>query len=118
MPAAGRSGMRGTRRVHGRGVKGSPMRFVGWLIVGGAVSATQGVRRFARIRVSGLIDGIAFDRTGAFAHRLLVTVNRGTKTAVLAVDCHGNLSTIARSAPRVEGGIAVAPATFGHFAGD
>jgi hypothetical protein len=37
---------------------------------------------------------------------------------VFAVDCRGVVSTLTKHAPRVEGGIAVAPASFGSFAGD
>jgi hypothetical protein len=65
-----------------------------------------------------LIDGIAFDTTGAFGHRLLVTINAGSATTVDAIDCAGVVHTVTRSAPRVEGGITVAPTTFGRFAGD
>jgi hypothetical protein len=83
-----------------------------------AISPRGRVRQFARIAAAGLIDGIAFDLTGAFQHRLLVTVNAGSRTTVEAIDCHGAVTTITRRAPRVEGGIAVAPASFGHFAGD
>lgn len=83
-----------------------------------AISAASGVRRFVRLLLPGLIDGIAFDHTGDFAHRLLVTINAGARTTVEAVGCRGVVTTITQSAPRVEGGIAVAPATFGRFAGD
>jgi hypothetical protein len=83
-----------------------------------AISARGTVRRSARLRVPGLIDGITFDQTGRFGHRLLVTSNAGARTAVDAIDCRGVVSTITRRAPRVEGGIAVAPDTFGRFAGD
>jgi hypothetical protein len=76
------------------------------------------VRGLARISAPGLIDGIAFDGTGAFGHRLLVTTNHGSTTTVNAVECHGAVTTVTRSAPRVEGGIAVAPRSFGRFAGD
>jgi hypothetical protein len=82
------------------------------------VGAHGGVHRLATIGAPGLIDGIAFDRTGSFGHRLLVTINAGSTTTVDAIDCHGHVSTITRHAPRVEGGIAVAPASFGRFAGD
>jgi hypothetical protein len=68
--------------------------------------------------VPGLIDGITFDSTGGFGHRLLVTSNAGPSTAVEAINCQGAVTTITRRAPRVEGGIAVAPAGFGRFAGD
>jgi hypothetical protein len=83
-----------------------------------AINAGGSPRRFATLRVPGLLDGITFDQTGGFAHRLLVTSNSGARTAVEAIDCRGVVSTITRSAPRVEGGIAVAPSTFGAFAGD
>ena len=83
-----------------------------------AVAAHGAPRRFSRLNAPGLIDGIAFDRTGSFRHRLLVTINHGQTTTVDAISCHGAVTTITRAAPRVEGGIAVAPATFGRFAGD
>jgi hypothetical protein len=83
-----------------------------------AISAIGSVRRFASVSAPGLIDGITFDRTGGFAHRLLVTINAGSRTTVEAIDPRGVVSTITRSAPKVEGGIAVAPSTFGRFAGD
>ena len=76
------------------------------------------VRRFAIVHAPGLINGIAFDTTGAFRHRLLLTVAAGARTTVLAVDCRGRVLTITRRAPRVEGGIAVAPASFGRFGAD
>ncbi len=82
------------------------------------MGANGQVRRFASIAAPGLIDGIAFDETGKFGFRLLVTINHGSTTTVDALDCHGKVSTITTSAPRVEGGIAVAPKTFGRFAGD
>jgi hypothetical protein len=85
----------------------------------GVVAITpHAVRRLARITVRGRLDGIAFDQTGDFAHRLLVTITNAGKTTVDAIGCHGTVTTVARNAPRVEGGIAVAPNTFGRFAGD
>jgi hypothetical protein len=76
------------------------------------------VRPFATLRAKGLVDGITFDQVGDFGHRLLVTVNNGSRTTVDAIDCHGHVQTITRDAPRVEGGIVVAPRGFGRFAGD
>ncbi|MBV8735534.1 MAG: hypothetical protein JO321_13935 [Solirubrobacterales bacterium] len=85
----------------------------------GMVAITpRAVGRLIRIRARGLLDGIAFDQTGEFGHRLLVTITAAGKTTVEAIDCHGGVTTVARNAPRVEGGIAVAPGTFGRFAGD
>ena len=83
-----------------------------------SISPRGTVHQFARLSASGLIDGIAVDDTGAFGHRLLVTINAGSRTTVDAVDCHGGVTEITHDAPRVEGGIAVAPKSFGRFAGD
>jgi hypothetical protein len=63
-------------------------------------------------------DGIAFDDVGRFGYRLLVTATVRAGTTVFGVDCTGRVTTIASHAPRVEGGIAVAPLSFGSFGGD
>jgi hypothetical protein len=83
-----------------------------------AISPTAPVRMFATLTAHGLIDGIAFDETGRFGYRLLVTVEHGATTTVVAIDCRGRVTTVTGRAPKVEGGIAVAPASFGRFAGD
>jgi hypothetical protein len=83
-----------------------------------AVDTRGEARRFASLPRYGLESGIAFDLTGRFGHRLLVTATSGSRTTVYAIDCRGSVSTITTRAPKVEGGIAVAPATFGRFAGD
>lgn len=83
-----------------------------------AISPTGGVRTFATLSARGLIDGIAFDETGRFGYRLLVSVEHGATSTVVAIDCHGHVSTITGHGPKVEGGITVAPGTFGRFAGD
>ena len=82
------------------------------------VDARGGARRFARLSPRGLEDGIAFDETGRFGHRLLVTSTAKGRSTVYAIDCRGRVTVLTRDAPRVEGGIAVAPATFGRFGGD
>jgi hypothetical protein len=74
--------------------------------------------RFARITSPGLIDGIAFDEVGLFHYRLLVTIEHRTSTTVDAINCRGAVDTLTSKAPRVEGGIAVAPKAFGRFGGD
>ena len=67
------------------------------------------------------ISGITFDTVGTFGHRLLVTSVTGVaptrRTTVYAIDCRGRAQPIVSGAPQVEGGIAVAPRTFGRFAG-
>jgi hypothetical protein len=83
-----------------------------------AIGAGGAVRRLAALNAPGVPDGITFDQTGHFAHRVLVTVNAGAKTTVEAIDCHGTVTAITGAAPRMEGGIAVAPHSFGRFAGD
>ena len=63
------------------------------------------------------LNGIAFDTTGSFDRRLLVTGSSGGKTVIFAIDCTGAVQTITRAAPVLEGGLAVAPSSFGSFGG-
>ena len=72
---------------------------------------------FGNLTGVSTLNGIAFDTTGAFDHRLLVTGVAGSHAVLFAVDCNGVGSVITRSAPTLEGGIAVAPSSFGAFAG-
>jgi hypothetical protein len=83
-----------------------------------AIDRTGRLRPFAAIAAPGLIDGIAFDETGRFGYRLLLATTHGPQTTIDAIDCHGAVKTITPRAHRVEGGLAVAPSTFGRFAGD
>ncbi len=82
------------------------------------ISAAGQARPFAGLPAGFSLDGIAFDTTGRFGHRLLVTGGRDGKTTVFGIDCTGAAGTIASNGPPVEGGIAVAPSTFGAFGGD
>jgi hypothetical protein len=83
------------------------------------VISPQGrARRFASLPAGGFLSGIAFDGTGRFGHRLLVTDRFGGRTTVFGIGCDGRVSAIAVGAPVVEGGIVVAPAAFGEFGGD
>ena len=63
-------------------------------------------------------SGIAFDFVGRFGSRLLVTAVRGGKTTLYGIDCVGRRTVVARDAPPVEGGMAIAPSSFGRFGGD
>jgi hypothetical protein len=83
-----------------------------------AVDAQGRARALASLPAHGLENGIAFDEDGRFENRLLVTATAGSRTSVYAIDCRGAVSTVTRNAPKLEGGIAVAPQTFGRFAGD
>ena len=89
--------------------------------------STPGVVRIGRtgqaVRVVDLPadafpSGIAFDLVGRFGYRLLVTAVVDDKTTLYAIDCLGGRTVVARDAPRVEWGIAVAPSSFGRFGGD
>jgi hypothetical protein len=82
------------------------------------VTPAGSVRRFAALPHRGLENGIAFDTTGRLGHRLLVTTSVAGATTLTAVDCRGRPQVLTRSAPRAEGGIAVAPPDFGGFGGD
>jgi hypothetical protein len=80
---------------------------------------TQGrARRFADLESGTMPNGIAFDHAGGFGHRLLVSAAVSDGTALFALDCAGGFSTIVSHAPRLEGGLEVAPASFGRYAGD
>ncbi len=82
------------------------------------ISPQGQARQFASLPPGSAPSGIAFDATGRFGHRLLVTARRGGGTTVLGIGCDGRTSTVAAGIPPVEGGMAVAPATFGEFGGD
>jgi hypothetical protein len=75
------------------------------------------VRSFATLPGPGVPSGIAFDQVGQFRHRLLVTVTQGIESALYAISCHGRVTALARHMPKVEGGMAVAPRSFGRFGG-
>jgi hypothetical protein len=74
-------------------------------------------RAFASLPVGTFPSGITIDRIGSFGYRLLVTATASGKTTLHAFDCRGGDRVIAAGAPSVEGGIAVAPKTFGRFGG-
>jgi len=82
------------------------------------ISPDGRARRFASLRPGLFPSGIAYDSTGRFGHRLLVTAGFRGRTTVFGIGCDGQAAMIAAGAPPVEGGIAVAPATFGRFGGD
>jgi hypothetical protein len=83
------------------------------------VDASGASQRFATLSGVDTLGGITLDTTGDFDTQLLVTgTHNGNQTTVFGVDCDGHTSVVTDSAPLVEGGIAVAPSTFGPFAGD
>jgi hypothetical protein len=84
------------------------------------ISPSGRASRFASFREGTFLSGIAFDRVGTFDNRLLVVAltDRKREAALYAFDCRGKRERIAARAPRAEGGIEVAPVTFGAYAGD
>jgi len=82
------------------------------------IDGTGRATRFVSLPNGSFPNGIGFDTTGAFGHRLLVTVAAGGSTTILSIGCGGTTRTLTRLAPRTEGGIAVAPPSFGIFAGN
>jgi hypothetical protein len=75
-------------------------------------------RTFAVLPPGRSLNGIAFDGTGRFGHRLLITARWRGHTTVFGIGCDGQWSVVADNGPLVEGGIVVAPATFGKYGGD
>jgi hypothetical protein len=74
---------------------------------------------FASVNGVDSLNGIAFDGTGSFGdHPLIVTGPRGGHSKVAAIDCHGAVTVVTEGAPRLEGGIAVAPTGFGRHGGE
>jgi hypothetical protein len=83
-----------------------------------AVGTNGRAHRFATLPAGDRPTGIAFDATGRFGHRLLVTVRSPYSGVLLAISCTGAVGAIAAPVPVVEGGIAVAPPSFGRYGGD
>ena len=82
------------------------------------ISPAGRARRFASLPPGSALTGIAFDATGWFGHKLLVTAGLRGRTTVFGIGCDGGLSPVTADGPPVEGGIVVAPAAFGAFGGD
>jgi hypothetical protein len=73
--------------------------------------------RFTDLPAGAFPTGITIDTVGLFGHRLLVTSYASGTTTLTAFDCRGRARVVAAGAPHVEGGVAVAPRTFGRFGG-
>jgi hypothetical protein len=82
------------------------------------IDASGAAKVFATVDGVDSLSGITFDDTGRFGNRLLVVAPSHGRTAVAGIDCRGRVTQITGDAPAVEGGIVVAPASFGSFAGD
>ena len=66
---------------------------------------------------SPFLGAIAFDRVGSFGHRLLVAGRTKQETTLYAIDCRGRVKKITAGGPLIEGGMQVAPPSFGQLAG-
>jgi hypothetical protein len=83
-----------------------------------AVDPNGRAHRLAELPAGVSPNGIAYDAVGHFGHRLLVTAASNRATELFAVDCAGRATRITTTAPTVEGGLTVAPSSFGTFGGD
>jgi hypothetical protein len=81
------------------------------------IAADGTVSPFATVTGVDTLTGIAFDTTGRFGFRLLVSGPAHGKTTIAAIDCRGGTQVVTTGAPALEGGLAVAPAGFGQFGG-
>lgn len=81
------------------------------------VQSSGQASRFVEFPPGAFPSGIAFDRFGRFGYRLLVTATFDDETTLYAIDCLGHSSVISQGGPHVEGGIVVAPPSFGRFGG-
>jgi hypothetical protein len=82
------------------------------------IGADGRARRFVNLPGTLTPDGITADTIGRFGRALLVTARNGTGTTVLAINCAKGVRTITTRAPHMEGGMSVAPASFGRYGGD
>jgi hypothetical protein len=71
---------------------------------------------FARVS-SPFLSAITFDRVGSFGNRLLVIGVASDQSTLFAIDCRGRVRAVTGHGPHVEGGIEVAPRSFGSFGG-
>ena len=82
------------------------------------ISPAGRVSRLANVRGVTNLFGITIDGTGRFEHRILVVGRQpGGHTQISAIDCRGHVTTVGTVTVPLEGGIAVAPSSFGAFAG-
>jgi hypothetical protein len=81
------------------------------------IGADVRARRFASPPATVNPTGITLDATGHFRHKLLVTASNRAETTVRTIDCAGEVRDH-QPCPAMEGGIAVAPASFGRYGGD
>ncbi len=68
------------------------------------ISPRGRARRFASLQAGRALSGIAFDATGQFGHRLLVTAESGGRTTVFGLGCDGRVSTVAAGTTRRKAG--------------
>lgn len=82
------------------------------------VDASGHASVYAKVDGVDSLSGITFDNAGSFGNRLLVIGPSHGHSVVVAIDCQAQMVHLTDAAPTMEGGIVVAPATFGAFAGN
>lgn len=82
------------------------------------ISADGRASQFVSLPATLTPDGITADTIGRFGHALLVTARNSTGSTVLAINCSQGARTVTEHAPHMEGGLSVAPASFGRYGGD
>lgn len=121
LPSAGESYLAVTPRVRLPKSRCSFHRDEVFAIGGGPTRVVRITRRGAASDFAALpspfLGAITFDRVGSFGHRLLVAGRANQETTLYAIDCRGRVKKIAAGGPLIEGGMQVAPASFGQLAG-
>jgi hypothetical protein len=82
------------------------------------IGADGRAQPFVSLMPGLFLAGLGFDTVGDYGYRLLVAATVGSDVEFIAIDCRGKAKVLAQSHGRhVEGGMAVAPRTFGRFGG-
>ena len=82
------------------------------------ITADGTAQPFASLMPGLFLAGLGFDTVGDYGYRLLVAATAGSDTSLIAIDCRGRAKVLAQTpSTHVEGGMAVAPGSFGRFGG-
>ena len=82
------------------------------------ISSNGAVSHLADVTGATTLTGLALDTVGRFGHRLLVVgPAEAGKTQVSGIDCRGRVASIGVVDTPLEGGMAVAPRSFGPYGG-
>jgi hypothetical protein len=82
------------------------------------ITAAGKAQPFASLMPGLFLAGLGFDTVGDYGYRLLVAATSGSDTSLIAIDCRGRAKVLAQTpSTHVEGGMAVAPRSFGRLGG-